>query len=150
MKKNIVITVAVVIVVGLAAFFGGMAVGKGSAAGALRNQFAALRNGGTTSGFARTGGQSAGFLAGSVISMDSQSITLQGRDGSSHIIFYATSTAVSKEVSTTIGDVKPGDEITAMGTANPDGSFTASSISIGGGRAQSAGPQQAPMVPAGQ
>ncbi len=148
MKKHTIISIAVVVVVGLAAFFGGMAVGKSSAAGALRSRLGAFGSGAGT--FAARGGQGAGFLTGSVIAMDSQSITLQDRAGSSHIVLYSTSTAVSKPTVVPSSDIQTGDNVTVMGTANSDGSFTASSIDIRPAGPAASGTQQAPMIPVGQ
>ncbi len=148
MKKHIVITIVVAVVVGVGAFFGGMAVGRSSSAANLRGQFAAFRNG-TSTGFTRNGGQGAGLLTGSVIAKDAQSITIQDRTGSSHIVFYATSTQVSKPTPVTIGDLNVGDNVTVTGTSNSDGSLTAQTIDVRGNQPPTGG-TQAPMMPAGQ
>lgn len=129
MKKNIIIWVAIVVIVGVGAFFGGEAVGRSSAASNLRSRFAAFGNGAGAFGN-RAGGNGTSVLAGSVLSMDSQSLTLQGRDGSSHVVFYSTSTEVSQPTVVPVSALKAGENVTVMGTSNSDGSFTASSIDI--------------------
>ena len=76
------------------------------------------------------GANSGGFVNGDIIAKDSTSVTVKMRDGSSKIIFVSDSTTVMKAVSGKLSDLSVGEQITSMGTANPDGSITASSIQI--------------------
>ncbi len=148
MKKNIIIWgIVIIVVVGVGAFFGGLAIGKSSSVGALRSRAAAFGNG--TGAFAARGGQGSGVgvLSGSVLSLSAQSLTLQDRSGSSHVVFYSTSTDISKPTAVPASDIQTGDSVTVMGTANPDGSFTAQSIDIRPSGPAGA-PSQAPMIPA--
>ena len=135
MKKYIV-TIIVALVVGIAAFYGGMQYG----AAANTSKTVA---GATTGGFQRgTGGGRAGsgafanggVVAGQVISVDAQSITVQ-QGSSTKIVFYSGTTAIMKSASGTIGDVQSGANVMVVGTPNSDGSITAQTIQLrnGGG-----------------
>lgn len=136
MKKHIV-TVVVALVVGIAAFVGGMQYGKGSAAltpQAFQNMSPQERqqffqsSGGGRSG--QRGGGNGGLLSGDVVAKDSESITVKTRDGSSRVVFYASSTSVTKPSPASMDDVAVGGAVTVTGSQNSDGSFTAQSIQV--------------------
>lgn len=76
------------------------------------------------------GGSGNTFVDGQIIAMDSTSLTLQLRNGSSQIVFYATSTPVSKMVSGSMSDLSLQKDVTIIGTKNPDGSVTAQSVQV--------------------
>jgi len=145
MKNKIVWFVAAAFLVGGAAgFFGGMKYQQGkvaSNAGGARNfqnltdeqrqQLGANFQGGD--GMAngnRNIGNGSGMASGEVISKDDKSITLKLRDGGSKIIFYSGSTKFTKSAEGEIGDVAVGEQISATGSANSDGSLTAQTIQI--------------------
>ena len=71
-----------------------------------------------------------GFLTGTVISKDSGSITLNTRDGSSHIILITPDTAVSKSVQGALSDVVTGSTVLISGATNSDGSVSANIIQL--------------------
>ncbi|HEU0051455.1 MAG TPA: hypothetical protein VFQ60_05380 [Patescibacteria group bacterium] len=126
--KNIFPIFLVAIVVGAGAFFGGMAYGKSAAkpAFAAAGQFGQGR--GSRGG--QNGNGNAGFVAGSVLSMDPNSMTISLRQGGSKIVFYSTSTQVEKQASGAMSDIKVGTNVVANGSANSDGSITAQTIQI--------------------
>lgn len=142
--KKILPIVAVIIIVGGGAFYGGTKYAESKkSAGNNPNQsnFSNFRNmspeerqqrmqqaGG--SGMPRGGQGGAGFINGEIISKDDNSVTVKLRDGGSKIIFYSSSTEVGKFVSGTSDDLEAGKNISSNGTANPDGSITAQSIQI--------------------
>ena len=90
------------------------------------------------------GGAGGGFVTGSVISKDSTSLTVELRSapnsgtqgtatttaGGSKIVLFSPSTTVEKTVSGAVTDVNVGSQVSITGTANPDGSVSATSIQI--------------------
>ncbi len=131
MKKHIV-TIVLVVAVGIGAFYGGMRYGTSQVGtqGAQDSPRSAGRNGGRNGG---AFGANGGFLSGQILAMDSQSITVALRNGSStKIVFFSGSTQIVKSASGTIDDLKNGENVTVIGAANSDGSITAQSIQIGG------------------
>ncbi|MDO8515889.1 MAG: DUF5666 domain-containing protein [bacterium] len=129
MKKYLT-TIIAAVVVGAVAFYGGMAYGKSHAtvpAGqGARGDFAGRTGIGNFTG----GGANAGFVTGSVVSSDAQSVTVQARDGSSKVIFLSASTKIEKPAAGSVSDLAQGTQIVVTGTANSDGSVTAQSIQI--------------------
>jgi hypothetical protein len=67
---------------------------------------------------------------GDIISKDDKSVTVKNRAGGSQIIFFAPSTAIGKTTSGTAADLTVGENIMVNGTANPDGTITATNIQI--------------------
>lgn len=149
MNKLIVSVIAVAVVVGGGAFFGGMKyVENKSSRGRLSQaDFQNLQNlspeerqqrlrelgANAGAGFrgGRTGGQAGGgFTSGEIISKDDKSVTIKLRDGGSKIVFLSDSTEITKSVSGTLGDLEVGKTISVNGTANSDGSVTAQSIQL--------------------
>src|SRR3989344_2739201 len=154
MKKTIINILVVAIVVGGAAFYGGMKYAQsknskgdfsargGSALGGqnLRNlspeerqtrlQEMGVYGGGFRGG--RTGGGAGGDSVsfGEILSKDDKSITLKLRDGGSKIVFFPESVEVSKFVSGNKDDLEIGKTVSVNGKANQDGSLTAQSIQI--------------------
>jgi hypothetical protein len=87
------------------------------------------RSGGFAGGM-RTGGAGGGFLTGTVAAKDAGSITLNTKDGSSHVVLVTPNTTVSKSVNGTLTDVATGSTIIVSGTTNSDGSVSASLIQM--------------------
>lgn len=138
MKKQITLTTTVIIAVIIAVigFFGGAAYGKHKVAqtpNALAGNFQGRQNGGTFNGMMRTGQSGmmrGGAVFGSVLKKDDKSITVQVQGGGSKLILLSGNTTVSKSATGTMNDVSAGSEVVVNGTANPDGSVTATSIQI--------------------
>jgi len=149
----IAVVVVVVIVVGVGAFFGGKSASGGtpSPAAALKvltNLTAAQRQsllgsggglagvfgggGRGTGGTGATGASGAGgFTTGSVVSSDSNSITVKLSTGSTKIVLYSPSTVIAVSKTGSASDLTTGQDVTVTGTANSDGSITASRIQVG-------------------
>ena len=135
-NKNIMILVAVVLII-LAAgggFFGGMMFQKNQTP-----SFGGLGQGGSMPGgnFAgRFGGQTSQGAAafrpvrGQVLDMSANSLTVKMLDGSTKIVVLSSSTAFMASAKAALSDVKTGDTVNVVGTANSDGSVTAQDVQI--------------------
>lgn len=69
-------------------------------------------------------------VAGEIIGKDAESITLELADGGSKIVFFSVSTEITKSAQGSADDLKQGERVTASGTENPDGSYTAETIRL--------------------
>lgn len=132
------ITVVIAVVVGAAAFFGGMQYQKMQRTTVTAGQFG--QAGGQGAG--RFGARGAGSrpTTGEVISQDATGFTVKLPDGSTKIILVGSSTMFVKTSTASASDVKTGDKIMVFGTQNSDGSTTAQNIQINP-------PQRAMMQP---
>ena len=138
MKNN---TLAIVLlVVGLAAGFGGGYYFKGYQQTQSRAAFAGGANG-LPGGYQRfaggaggrgtgAGGARGGAVSGTILSMDSSSITVKLTDGSSKIVLLSGSTTYSNTSSATQSDLKTGANVAVFGTPNSDGSVTATNVQM--------------------
>jgi uncharacterized protein YdgA (DUF945 family) len=120
MKKIIISVIVTAIIFG----GGGFYLGKISAKSSSPQQM--FRNNGTRSG----AGANAGFVTGQIVAKDSSSVTIQLRQGGSKIIFYSSATDIGKIASGTPADLQIGQNITATGQTNSDGSLNAQSIQL--------------------
>jgi hypothetical protein len=128
-NKIIVVIVGTVIIAG-GSFYAGLVYGK------TTNPITA-RAGQFAGGAGFAGGRGAGargvsgsFVSGQVLSSDNTSITVKLRTGGSQIILLSSSTTVMKSTEGSIKDIMTGEQITAMGSQNADGSITAGSIQV--------------------
>jgi hypothetical protein len=121
-RKTISITV-VALIIG----FGAGYVMHSSAAPAASG--VAARTGGSYAGM-RGGASGGGFLTGTVAAADSGSITLDTKDGSSHVVLVTPNTTVSKSVNGSLSDVTTGATVIVSGTTNSDGSVSATVIQL--------------------
>ncbi|MDD4989281.1 MAG: DUF5666 domain-containing protein [Candidatus Pacebacteria bacterium] len=128
MNKKIVSVIVVVVIAGIS-FYGGMQYGKNSVTNTQGSRFT-QGTGGNGGQRGTRGGNAGGFVTGTVLSQDANSITIQLRNSGSQIILVASSTQISKSVTGTASDIKTGNQVMVSGTANPDGSFTAQSVQI--------------------
>lgn len=129
-----IMTIIVALIVGSAAFFGGMQYQKTQARGPMLGQFTGPNSGTQGAGFQGRSGNAQGMqpMSGEIISQDDNSITIKMQDGSSKIVILSDDTNVNKSSEGTKSDLKTGETVTAFGTTNSDGSITAQNISIGG------------------
>ncbi len=139
------------LIVGVVALVVGIGIGyfipHGGAA--MRGSFAQngtfTHNG--TGGFAMRGANGASALSGTIAQVSSGSLTLDTRDGSSHVVLLTPETSVSKSVTGTTTDLTVGSAVMIAGTQNSDGSLSAMSVTI---RPAGAPGTNAPMIPAKQ
>ena len=130
MKKQVVLSAAIALIAGIGIGYYGATV---FAKPATRATNAFSRGGGAGGGMMRgVGGNGAmgGFLTGTVAKEDSGSITLNTRDGSSHVILITPATTVSKSVNGDLSDVAVGETIIVSGATNSDGSVSANLIQL--------------------
>lgn len=148
MKKNLIILIVAVLVVGSGSFFAGMAfANRGRAAGPMRFaaddsgnvRYMAGRNGdwggpnGGTAGANRAGRQGGGFgglVAGEILKLDGQSLAVKLPDGSTRIVLLSEKTAVTKSETGAVTDLATGLSVRIDGSTNSDGSVTAQSVQI--------------------
>ena len=133
MKKNLILILIALIIVGVGGFFGGMKYGQSQALKNLtpekmREIF--QQRGGPLFTRNQGQGQRIGFLSGQVISKDEKSLTIKLPDGSTKIVFISQSTQVLKATEGSIEDIEIGKEISVTGTQNEDKSLTARTIQI--------------------
>lgn len=129
-NKSIIMTIATIILI-VAAFFVGKSYGSSHAATATTASRTRGGMAGMTGTYTGRAGMAGGATIGQVVSMDSSSITVSiPNGGGSKIILYTPTTTVSKTTAGAISDVTVGSTITAIGTANSDGSITATAIQI--------------------
>ena len=136
-KKVIIIILSMAIVVGAGAFYGGMKYSQSKspawgANGGFANLSSAERQA-RFQGVAGAGGQremqaSGRVINGEILSKDEQSVTVKFSDGGSKIVFLSGSTAITKSASSSVDELKVGDQIIASGSQNSDGSFAADNI----------------------
>jgi|ERR1035437_685287 hypothetical protein len=131
MNKNTIIVAAIILVIVAAAggFFAGLTYQK--------NQTSVLgmagQNGSRQGGnFAARAGQNAAFrpVRGQVLSTSDTSLTVKMSDGSTKIVVLSSSTAFMQSTKAALADVKVGNTVNVVGTANSDGSVTATDIQI--------------------
>ena len=133
MKNNVAVIVIVALLVGGGlGFFGGMQYQKSQRAAG----FAQFANG----GFGGAGGGSGSFGArgrnggngatGTILSADTNSITVKLADGSSKIVLLTSTTSINKAAQGTMSDLAVGTRVAAFGTTNSDGSITASNVQV--------------------
>ena len=134
MKVIIGVLYVVVAALGL---YGGYLVGHKKTTTVASGQTATTTGAaGATGGFAgRRGGAGAaganfgGGVTGQIISMDPTSITVKTQAGSTAIVYYSGTTAVTKEQTATSSDLAVGQNVIVRGT-NSSGTVTATNISV--------------------
>ncbi len=129
---------AIAVVIGLLlGGIGGYEIGKTSGTSALDTL--------GRSGFGPSSGQMNGRMAGAdrvqrfggsapvsgeILSVDEKSLTVKLRDGGSRIVFFSANTPVMRMASGTPADLAIGSNVMVLGTTNPDGSVTATSLQL--------------------
>jgi hypothetical protein len=137
MKKtnSLAVTVLIAVLVGGAAFYGGMQYEKTKVSSASNAQFSGAAGTQRGQGFARgANGGRTGMnrpVTGEIVSQDASSITVKLQDGSTKIVNLTDKTTINKSQTATKTDLKSGEQVTAFGSANSDGSISAQVVSLG-------------------
>lgn len=135
MKNAKVIVPIILVLVGLGAgFFGGYQY-RNYRLTQSRGNFAAGANGAAFQRFTgtRTGagaGSRGGAITGSILSVDTNSMTVKMSDGSTKIVIFGGSTTYSNTASASQSDLKTGSNVMVFGSTNSDGSVTATNVQI--------------------
>jgi hypothetical protein len=116
-------------IVAIIALAGGYFWGKAAVPTRGAGGYAGVASG--TRGFSGVrGAAGGGFVAGTIISNDGTSLTVQLANGNSENVFYSSSTQVIKPSPASASDLTSGTTVMIGGATNPDGSVTAQSIQI--------------------
>ena len=127
MKNTTIITILLCVVFSAGGFYAGMKYqgSKSQTGGQFTGRF---------NGQGRTGanGNRTGLrpVTGEILNADNNSITVKLQDGSSSIVLLSGKTTINKAATASTADLTAGVRVSAFGTANPDGSMTATSIQI--------------------
>ena len=131
MKSNVILIAILALVIGGAAgAYGGIQYQKSQrpAFGGGSAGFAARAGGAGASGGVR--GRNGNGAVGTILSVDSNSITVKMNDGSSKIVLLTGTTAINKAATAAVSDLTTGETVSAFGTTNTDGSITATNVQI--------------------
>ena len=130
-NQQIIIPIVVAIVVGAAAFFGGMQYQKSQSPQA---QFADRGGFGGRGGFPRgsgaPGGNRGGAVVGQILSAGNGTLTVKLQDGSSKIVVLPGNVSINKMAPAAQTDLMTGTNVAIFGTTNSDGSVTAQSVQL--------------------
>lgn len=132
MKKNIIITLVLLVVFTVIGFFAGTKYQQHKITSQFNQRLGAN---GAPNAMNRGSGnrsQANGFrqTIGEIISVDDKSVTVKMSDGSSRIILISDSTILSQSTSATRDDLKIGVQVAVSGDQNTDGSVTAKNIQL--------------------
>ncbi|MBI4450310.1 hypothetical protein HY634_04575 [Candidatus Uhrbacteria bacterium] len=146
MRKMLIRIAGALVVVGGAAFYGGMryermrpslSTERGDAQNfrnlspeereQRRAQFGGAGGGGMVG---RTGGRQGDAVIGEIIASNATSVTVKLRDGGTKTVLLADRTEIGKSIDGTRDDLVVGTMVFVNGSANSDGSVTAQSIQI--------------------
>ena len=126
-KQLAIVAVVGLIIGGGIGYFGAHALAASSGSGA-RAAFA--RAGGMGTFTRGMGGMGANLLAGTVAALDSTSLTIDTRDGSSHVVLLSPTTSVTKNTTGSLTDVRVGSTVFITGTSTASGEVEASMINL--------------------
>jgi hypothetical protein len=130
-KNSVIIMVVVAVLVGGAAFYGGMQFQKtqrGVAFGAN-----GMRRFGAQGGIGAGGSGGIGSRAvrGEVLSNDGKTVTVKLADGSTKLILVSSTTVITEATKASDSALIQGKQVMVFGTDNADGSVSAQNVSIG-------------------
>jgi len=126
MKKNLVVTIIIAVLVGGVGFFAGMKYQQSKQRNVARQFF------GQMGGRQGAGANRLGFrpVNGEIIAADEKSITVKLQDGSGKIVIVSETTQINKAEQATKEALKVGEKVAVFGQENSDGSVTAQNIQI--------------------
>ena len=134
MKKEYWVIGIVLLMTGGLSFFGGMQYQKTklvSMIGRGGQQNVQGTNRPRTMG---NGGGGMQPVNGEIMNVDATTATIKLADGSSKLVILSALTKVTTSTEASMSALVAGEQVTAFGTVNPDGSVTAQTISLGNDR----------------
>ena len=130
-NKKVIVSVIVCLVIAIISFFVGIKYGEGKTPASSQSQtFNRMQQGNKNGGSGMRGGLGGGIVSGEILSKDATSMIVKLRDGGSKIVLTSPSIKVEKTVDGLSADLIVGKSVMVTGTANPDGSVSATSIQI--------------------
>jgi len=138
MQKNKIVTIVIIalVVIGVS-FYGGMKYGQSGSPvrgtgpnGMPTGNFSQRTGQFGTSTVSRENRVLGGMVAGQILSIDGNNLTIKSQDGGSRIVFLSASTTVSKMTTGTVKDLIVGSEVSVSGASNSDNSINAASIQL--------------------
>jgi hypothetical protein len=117
--------------------YGKTAAATGGTAGGAAAAFARARDagGGPPGGFGGTGGfgGAASGPTGTVTLIKGSTLYVTDSSGTTSLVKTSAASRVTKTVSSSVKNIRPGSVVTVVGTQAKDGSYTATSISVSNG-----------------
>jgi hypothetical protein len=133
MKNSPIILIVAILLASGIGFFAGTKYQQNKRPSFMQGnrQFAMGQNGDQSRGNLRNDNQQGSRpISGEIISSDDQSITIKVQDGSTKIVILSQNSAINKAETGTKEDLKTGEKVMIIGTANSDGSITAQNIQL--------------------
>ena len=130
-RVRLPLAIAVLAVVALLGIFGGAQLKSSNASATVSAPGGGTRNRGQFSG--GPGGGRGGGTAGTVQSVNGNTITITDAQGQTKTITLQSTTTITKSTTGSPSDITTGETIIVRGTANSDGSTNATSVNIGNG-----------------
>lgn len=127
-----IVLIILILVAGGGGWYGGMQYQKskgptlpnGASASQFRQRFGNI-NGNFRNQFAN-----GGAVRGEVTAIQGGTLTVKLTDGSSKLVILGSSAAINKTATAAVSDITVGTTIQAIGTANSDGSVTATTVDL--------------------
>jgi hypothetical protein len=132
-NQQIIIPILVAIVVGAAAFFGGMQYAKAQNPQGQQANRGGFGGRGGAGGFPRgsgTRGGNGGGVVGQILSADNNTLTVKLQDGSSKIVVLPENVMINKMAPAAKTDLTTGTNVAIFGSTNSDGSVTAQNVQV--------------------
>jgi hypothetical protein len=129
-KEIIIIGLITAVIFGAGGFFAGTKFQQGKRTGFMAQGIQGINSQRVGNGQNTPGGFRGGNTSGEIISSDEKSITVKLTDGSSKIILLDDKMQINKASEATRDDLKIGEKVLIMATANSDGSVTAQNIQL--------------------
>lgn len=127
-SQNIFVALILIILVGAAAFFGGMKYQES------KQTFSRQFNGAGSRMMLRNGNgqffRNSRAVTGEILSVDDKGMTVKLPDESSRIVLFSKKMSINKAQQATISDLKTGETVAVFGTDNSDGSVSAQNIQL--------------------